>query len=162
MQHGHDVAQSVINRLGRIALVAAAVDADAGMIADFQHKILGIVHKHYLIIGVGTIGRVCQPEVLPHHDAVAVTSLIEFLVAGHTHPVANHIIIHLLVVAHSSIKFTAAVVQIVLAEGPVATQRNQSSVVDEDSEFCIFIYRFNLTDSSLEIDSIALHAIYRE
>ena len=162
MQHGHRVAQSIIKRLGGIALVAAAINANAGVIAYFKHKILGIIHKHRLIIGVRTIGWVGQPKVLPHHNAVAVTSFKELLVAGHTHPVTNHVIIHLLVVAHGSIKLPAAIIQIILTKRPVATQRYQASVINVDAQFSVPIHRFDLTDAGLEINSIALHAINRE
>ena len=126
------------------------------MVTDFQHQVAGIVHKHRLIVGVGAVGRISQPEVLPHHDTIAVAGLIEFPVAGHAHPVANHVVVHLLVVTHGSIKLPATVIQVVLAKGPVASKRHQPAVVDIYLQFCVLVNGLHLTDACLVLDGIAL------
>ena len=162
MQRCHGVTQAIVQWLRRIALVAATVDTDAGVVADFQHKVTGVIHKHGVIIRVGTISRIGQPKVLPHHNTIAVTGFKEFLVAGHAHPVAYHVVVHLLVMAHGSVKLSTSIVQVVLAECPVTAKGNQPAVVNIDSQLCVFICGFYLTDTCLEIDGIALHAINRE
>ena len=126
------------------------------MVANLEHKVARIIHKHRLIIGVGTVCRVGQPKVLPHHDTVAVTCLKEFLVTGHAHPVADHVVVHLLVMAHGSIKLPTAVIQVVLAKCPITSQRHQSPVIDVNLQFGVLVNSLDLTDSRFILHGIAL------
>jgi len=44
--------------------------------------IFSIIHKQFRIIGIRTVGRIGQPEILPNHYPVTVASLIKFIIAG--------------------------------------------------------------------------------
>ena len=60
-------------------------------------------HEQRVVVRVGTVPRVGQPEVLPHDDAVAVAGFVEFVVAGLPDPVADHGEVHVAVVADGGV-----------------------------------------------------------
>ena len=64
-----------------------------------------------LVVGIRAVHRIGQPEILPHHDAVLVAGIVELVVAGLPHPVADHGEVHVLVVAHGHVVFARAVAQ---------------------------------------------------
>ena len=154
MQRLHKVAQPSVDRLWRIALVSAAVDADGRMVAYAFHVVVGVAQEHVLVERVGTVSRVGEPEVLPHHYAVSVTGFVELLVACLSHPVAYHVEVHVAVVSHRNVIFASAVAQVVLAESPVAAQRYEPSAVDVYLQLRVHVLVVHLAYARLECHGV--------
>ena len=114
MQTVDVLAQGAVDGHGWIALVAAHIETYAGMTAYAAQIVRGVIQEEGVIIGVGAVSRVGQPEVLPHHNAVAVARLIKFLVAGLAYPVAYHVTVHVAVVTHGHVVLAATVVEVIL------------------------------------------------
>ena len=122
--------QRAVERLWRQALVAAAIEAHGGMVADLQNVIPRVAQEQIVIVGVGAVGRICQPEVLPHHDAVLVARVVESLVAGETHPVPNHGEVLVALVAHGNVVLAGAVAQHGFRKAPVSAAGDKTPAID--------------------------------
>ena len=146
-----DTAQRLVDLFGRETLVTSAVEADRSMAANPFYIVFRIGDKHFRVIRIGTVSRICQPEVLPDHDTVAVTGFIELLVTDHADPVTHHRKVHIGMVSHGDIIFTAAIVQIRFTEAPVtATTDKATAIYKETQDMIIFIER-HLADTDFEI-----------
>ena len=150
----HDTAQSLVDGLRREAFVTTAVQADGGMAADALHIIFGIGDEHVGIIRIGTVGRIGQPEVLPDHNAVLVAGVIQFFVANHTHPVAQHGEVHVGMVGHSCLVFASAVVKVRFAEAPVTATADKTASVDVEVQHTAVFVERHLADTHLEVTGI--------
>ena len=134
MELGDECAQSIVNRLGGQALVAPAIDADGGVIANFEQVVAGVVEEELVVVGIGAVPRIGEPEVLPDDDAVAICGVVEELVVGLADPVTNHVEVLVSVEAHGDVVLAGTVAQHGLREAPVATARNESPAVDPDAQ----------------------------
>ena len=123
------------------------------MAAHTACEITGIAHEHHLVVGIRSVGRVGKPEVLPHHDAILVASVIKLLVAGHSHPVANHIEVHVAVQAHGNVVFPLAIVEVRLRESPVSAERHDASPVDEKFQLRVRVGISHLPYTCLVVDA---------
>ena len=132
MERGDSLLQRLLQRRRRITLVAATVERDGGVTADATDDVARVLHEHRLVVGIGSVPGVGQPEVLPDHDAILVAGVIELTVANLSDPVADHVHIHVAVVAHVGIVFASAVSQVGLREPPVAAQRIHAHAIDKE------------------------------
>ena len=123
-----------VNLLRRIAFVAADVDRERRMVADAPYILLRDFLEEAWIIRIGTVPRVGQPEILPDHDAVAVTGLVELLVTGHSDPVADDGEIHVGMVGDRYIVFASAIVEEHFGESPIAAEADEAAAVDVQAE----------------------------
>ena len=128
------------------------------MLAHAQGVVACVGKEHVLILRVWSVAGVGEPEVLPHHDAIFVASLVELLVAGHAHPVANHVEVHVAVVTHGDVILAASVEQVLLAEAPVAAERNEAFAVDVHRQAGVDVLVCHLSDARL-VACAALHAL---
>ena len=103
-----------------------------------------------VVVGVGTVPGIGQPEILPHHDAVAVAGFVEGVVADLPHPVADHVEVHVAVVAHGGVVLAGAVAQHGFAEAPVAAAGNEAAAVDPHAQRAAFLAVGELADAGLE------------
>src|ERR1019366_2442407 len=154
MQAGQRGADVVVDRLGRIALVAAHVYADGRMAADAQHVIGDVVQEHGAVVGVGAIPGIGQPEILPHDDPVAIAGFVELLLADLAHPVADHVEVHFGVIAHGGVVFAGAVAQHALAEAPTATLGNETAAVDPHVQLAARFAVGELPHARLELPGV--------
>ena len=92
-----------------------------------------------VVVGVGTVPRIRQPEILPHHHAIPVAGFVEFVVADLPHPVADHVEVHLRVVAHRGIVFARAIAQHRFAEAPIAALGNEAPAVDPHAQRAVVL-----------------------
>ena len=146
-----DTAQRLVDLFGRKTFVTSAVKADRRMAANPFHIIFRIGDKHFRIIRIGSVGRVSQPEVLPDHDTVAVASLIKLLVADHADPVTHHRKVHIGMVSHGDIIFTAAIVQIRFTEAPVTTTTDKATAIYKETQDMIIFIERHLADTDFEV-----------
>ena len=130
MQRLYKLTQRPIDRFGWITLISSTVQTDTRMLSNAVHIILCILQKHVLVHRIGSISRISQPKILPHHNAIAVTSLVKLLITGLPYPVAYHVIIHIAVILHGNIVFPTPIVQIALTEAPVASQWYEAFPID--------------------------------
>ena len=135
-----------------IALVAPTVQTYARMPADQAHIIPGIVKEHHVIVGIRAVRRIGKPEILPDYNSVLVARIVELLVAGLPDPVADHVQIHFLVKTDRSVIFIGAVAEIVFAESPVATFREEAAAVDEQLEVAHQIFVGEFSDAGQPFD----------
>ena len=138
MQALHQRGEARVERSGRIAFVAPAVQRQAGMMADLAQIVFGVRQEHRFVVRLGPVGGIGQPEVLPHHHAVAVTGLPKCLVAGLPHPVAYQGEMHVGVVRHGDVELAGAVVEIQFREAPVAPVADEAPPVDIDVQGAVF------------------------
>ncbi len=124
--------QRALQRGRRKSLVAATVEGYRRVMPDVTDKVARVLHEHSLVVGVGPVPWVGEPEVLPYHDAVFVASVVEFLVANLPHPVADNVEVHVAVVAHGGVVLASAIAQVSLGEPPVAAQWVHALAVDEE------------------------------
>jgi len=89
------------------------------MVADAQNHVLDVAQEHVVVVGIGAIQRVGEPEILPHDDAKLVAGLEELVVADLPDPVADHGEVHVAVVAHGGVVLAGTVAQHGLAKAPV-------------------------------------------
>ena len=121
------------------------------MAPDAVDEVAAVGEEQLFVVGVGTVPRIGQPEVLPHHDAVAVAGVVELIVARLPHPVAYHVVVHVAVVGHGRIVFAPAVVEVGLGEAPVAAEGDETLAVDEDLQCVVGVGIAHLTDSRLVV-----------
>ena len=148
--HGHD--KAIVQGGRRIALVASAVKSDAWMLADQADIIPGIVKEHLIVVRIRTVGRIRKPEVLPDHDSVLVTSLVELLVARLADPVTDHIQIHVSVHADSGVIFIGSVAEIIFTEPPVPAFREEAAAIDEHFKVAHHVAVSEFADSGKPLD----------
>ena len=98
--------QTTVDGFGWETFVSTTIETDAGMAAHTAHVVLGITKEHHIVVGIGTIGGIGEPKVLPDHDAITITRLVERFVAYLSHPVAYHRKIHVAMIADSNVIFT--------------------------------------------------------
>ena len=79
------------------------------MTAYATYIILGIAHEEGFIVRIWSINRVSQPEILPYHNAMTVAGLIETFISNLSYPVANHRVVHILMIPYSNVVLTGAV-----------------------------------------------------
>ena len=127
--HQHVECQSQPVR--RITLIAATVERHRGIGAHLVHHVVGILEEHLLVFRIGAVVGICQPEVLPYHDAMTVAGLVEFLVAYLSHPVAHHVQVHVAVVAQGDVVVAGRIVEVYLTEPPVAAVGDEAPTVDK-------------------------------
>src|ERR1019366_4296052 len=151
MGGGEGGADAIVDALGRIALVAAHVDAYRGMAAYAEHVVLNVAQEHGIIVGIGAIPGIGQPEILPDDDAVAVAGFVELVLADLAHPVADHVEIHFRVIAHGGVIFAGAVAQHAFAEAPTAALGNEAAAVDPHFESAAFLAVSELPHARLEL-----------
>ena len=65
MQFSQGGADGIVEGLEGIAFVAAAVEAEGGMVADAEDVVAGVAEEHGVVIGVGAVPGIGQPEILP-------------------------------------------------------------------------------------------------
>ena len=94
VQFGKQRADALVERGGWEPLVAAAVEADAGVAADALDEVARVAEKHRIVFRHGAVPGVRKPEVLPDDDAVAVAGLVEGIIADLADPVAHHDEVH--------------------------------------------------------------------
>ena len=116
--------------------------------------IFSICKEHPVVIRIRTICRICKPEVLPYHDTVTVASLVKLNIASLAHPVTHDCEIHVSMVVYGNIIFTTAIVQVVLAESPVASASDESSTVDIKVEYSAFFISIHLSEADFEIYAV--------
>ena len=149
MNRLHLLSQHLVDGCRREALVSAAIDADTCMTTDAGDVIGRVLEEHLVIIRIWSVPWVRQPEVLPYHDTMLIACLIQLLIANLSYPVANHIVVHLLMVTHGCIIFTSAIVEVGLREAPVTAQRIQSLAVDVNLGLGLQVGIAHLADTCL-------------
>ncbi len=147
----HNAAQGVVNLFWRIAFISSAIQPDGSVAADSFHIIFCVCDEHFRIIRVRTVGRICQPEILPNHYSVFVARVIEFLIANHADPIAHHREVHVCVVSDCDVIFTCTVIQVGFAEAPVSATPDEAFPVDEKSQDMVVFIESHLADADLEI-----------
>ena len=81
------------------------------MVADSSDIIFEVINKHIRMDGIGAIGRIGEPEILPDHNSIGVASIIKCFVINLTHPISDHIKIHVLVIPDSCVVFAGTIAQ---------------------------------------------------
>ena len=132
MQRRHHTSHPVVERFGRVSLVTAAVEPDGRVVANPLHEIGNVRHEKVVVPGVGTVERIRQPKILPHHDPILIRRLIKGIVARLADPVPDHGEVHFLVVAHRYVVFARAISQHGLGKAPVAAPTHKPAAVDPD------------------------------
>ena len=150
----YDRAQTFVNFLWREAFISTAVDHQWRVASVLSEIIFSICKEHPVVIRIRTICRICKPEVLPYHDTVTVASLVKLNIASLAHPVTHDCEIHVSMVVYGNIIFTTAIVQVVLAESPVASASDESSTVDIKVEHSAFFISIHLSEADFEIDPV--------
>ena len=156
MEQVYLAAQGAVELGRRIALVAAHVDGYRGVAADAADIVFGIGHEETVVIRVGAVPGVGEPEVLPEQQTMAVAGFIEFAVAGLSYPVAYHIEVHLLVIPHRTVVLSASVAEVGLGETPVAAQRNHTAVVDKELQTGAHLLVGHLSYANLVVERVYL------
>ena len=78
---------------------------------------------------------------------MSVAGFVEFVVADLPHPIADHVEVHLAVIAQSGIIFARTVAQHRFAESPIASASDKTPAVDEDSQRAVICAVGHLADS---------------
>ena len=102
------------------------------MIANAQQVVSRVREEQVVIVRVGPVPRIRQPEILPHHHAVAIGCVVERLIAGLPDPVANHVEVFVAMIAQGRVVFTRAIAQHRLGKSPVSAARDEPPPVDPD------------------------------
>ena len=147
----HGLDHAVVQLCRRIALVTATVQTNARMLADKADIIPGIVKEHLIVIRIRAIGRIGKPEVLPYHDSVLVTGIIELLVTSLADPVTDHIQIHVPMHTCSGVIFISTVAEVIFTKTPVAALREEAAAVDKHLKVAHHIAVGEFPDASLPI-----------
>ena len=147
----HDATQCLVDLLRREALVTSAIDTDRGMVAETLHIIGRIGDKHLGIVGIWTVSRVSQPEVLPDHDTMTIARLIQLLITNLTDPVTHHREVHIRMIIHGNVILTTSVVQVRLTKAPVTTTTDETTTIDEEAQDAVVLVEGHLTNTYLEV-----------
>ena len=147
----HDATQCLVDLLRREALVTSAIDTDRGMVAETLYIISRIGDKHLRIVGIWTVSRVSQPEVLPNHDTMTVARLIQLLITNLTYPVTHHREVHIRMVIHGNVILTTSIVQVRLTKAPVTTTTDETTAIDEEAQDAVVLIEGHLTNTYLKI-----------
>ena len=113
-------------------------------------KSLALRQEHGVVVGIGAVPRIRQPEILPHHHPMAVAGIVELILADLADPVADHVEVHLGVVAHGGVVLPRAVAQHGFAEAPVAALGNEAAAVDPHAQRAAFLAVGELAHAGLE------------
>ena len=159
MLPGNQLAKLCIQACGRQALVAAAIQHDAGVTAYLAHIVLRIVHEEFLVVRIGIVGRIGKPEILPDHDAVAVAGLVEFFVGSLPDPVAYHGEIHLLMISYGDVVVACGVTQVEFAEAPVSAQPGNAGAVNPGGQAPVFGGIAHLAEAGFEVEFVRNSAV---
>ena len=124
------------------------------MAADAFHVVFRVGDKQFRVIRIRSVSRVCQPEVLPDHNTMAVAGFIQLLVADHTDPVTHHREVHIRMISHRNVIFTATVVQVRFAESPVTATTDKAASIDKEGQDMIVFVERHLADTDFEVFSI--------
>src|ERR1035438_7996117 len=135
---------------------ASTMMRSSGFKASTCCKICSVVwreiwQEHGIVVGVGAIPGIGEPEILPDDDAVAVAGFVELVLADLAHPVADHVEIHFRVIAHGGVVFAGAVAQHAFAEAPTAALGNEAAAVDPHFERAALFAVGELADARLEL-----------
>ena len=134
LQVREERAYPALQRGRRIAFVAAAVEPDGRMVPDPQDRVADVAQEQVVVVGIGPIVGIREPEVLPDHDAVLVAGVVELVVSRLADPVADHGEVHVAMEAHGDVVLALAVAEIGLRKAPVAAAAHEASAVDPDPE----------------------------
>ena len=151
-EFGNQLAKAIVEHFGRIALVATAVEHDARMLPDFQHHVAGVLHEEFVVVRVGAVGRISQPEVLENHHTIAVASLVELAVANLSHPVADAVQMHVAMIAHGCVIFAATIAEVVLRESPVAAHWHEAHTIDKNLQMSGGVSIGDFSNSSFKVE----------
>src|SRR5215831_7087697 len=100
------------------------------MIANAQQVILRIYEEEIIIVRIGPVPGIREPEILPDHYSEAIGSVVECLVAHLADPVANHVEVLVLMEAQRSVVLARAIPQHRLGKSPVSPPRDEAASVD--------------------------------
>src|ERR1700679_1539069 len=150
MQLRKRLADAILEWLGWVALVAPAVKADRGVVANAQQKISHVTHEEGVVIGDGTVPGISEPEVLPDHNAMPIAGLVKSLVADLSNPVADHGEVHLAVIAHACVVLTSAIAQHRFREAPVAPATDEAASIDGHRQLATFFAVGHLANAGFE------------
>src|ERR1700733_3720991 len=120
------------------------------MISNAQHRVLYISQEQIIVIGIGAVPGIGEPEILPYQNAVTVAGFVEFVVADLPYPISNHVEIHLAVVTQGAVIFASTVAQHRLAKSPIAAASDKAPAVDEDSQRTVVLTVGHLADSGFQ------------
>src|SRR6201998_2047509 len=145
-----DFANPLLERRGREALVAAAVETYGRMIPDAQDKVVHVLQEELIVVWFRAVPRIGQPEVLPNHNPMAIAGFVKCVIADLADPVANHGEIHLTVIAHGGIVFARTIAQHRFAESHITPARDESAANDPDAQISAVFAVGHLANTGLE------------
>ena len=132
---GDEIAEAVVDRLRRITFVAATEESERGVVADAEEVILRVGEEEIVVVGVGAVPGIGEPEVLPDHNTIVIGGVIEGFVAGLADPVADHVEVLVAVVTHSGFVFASTIAEHGLGKAPIASVSDESAAVDRYLEY---------------------------
>ena len=115
------VINAIVEFFVRPAFVVTTPNCYGRMIAQTHNLVLHIRHEAFLVI------RTCktriwtgEPKIVPHHDTIFVTCIIELFIRYTSCPKAYHIKMHILMQAYSGVIIFAMTAQHIFRHTPVA------------------------------------------
>ena len=115
------VINAIVQFLVRPAFVVTTPYCYGWMIAQTYYLVLNIGHEAFLVIWAGkTCIRTGEPKIVPHHDTIFVTCIIELFIRYTSCPKAYHIKMHILMQAYSGVIIFAMTAQHIFRHTPVA------------------------------------------
>ena len=100
------------------------------MIAEAQHLVAHVRDVGVNVSRIRAVARVRLEELVPHHDAVLVTELVELLAGALPHPVANQVEVGQLVIANLGFHAVERIALEALVQAPVAAANEDWHAVD--------------------------------
>ena len=147
-QLGHQLAQFVIDILGRIPFIASAPNGDRRMVAKAQNLLANIGQINLQIYGIRSVARVGLKELIPKQDAILVAHVVEIRARALAHPVTDHRVIGKLV--HANLRFQpfARIALHGFVHAPVAALAEHAHAIHRDCQILRLRHRVgNLADA---------------
>ena len=104
----------------RVPFIASAIKRERRMVANADDAVVRIRDEHRVVVGVGSVGRVGEPEIVPDEYAVFVAGVEELFLADLADPVADHRHVHLLMQMNGGVVVLGFITEQGVVHAPVS------------------------------------------
>ena len=136
--------QSSVDHWWRVTFIPPDINRQGRMITYSFDDVSRIINKHLRVIRIRSISRVCQPEVLPDHNAMTIACFEKFVITCLSDPVPYHVKIHIGMIRHRDIIFSSAILKIRLRKSPISATTNKTPAVNIDIQYLVCFIKCHL------------------